>query len=290
MAETVFLAAVAEYLKTGVALAPAPATIGIADPVAVNELPAIGLSLEAVRRLGSGLGERAALITDGALPWRATIDLANPVLPDEPGFSLLSADRRQLVLPHGGLRQADGGDGPLGASDLKVTVAGAARTLVAGPPGANEYRVDPLVGTLTFGAPLPAAGNVVADYVLGQWERRTVEIEGVLRLTVWAGVASAAGDLSSAAVDALMAAPQVGLKGLRKIAVTELGTVTAPDTLHADARARSARFTFQYTHEINRPDSSGGIIQRVPITSRTAAITVDRATGTLQTTLISETS
>jgi len=290
MAETAFLAAVASFLKDGVRLVPAPAMTGVSDPVAPTDLPAIVLSLEDVQRLGSGLGERSALITDGALPWRATIDLANPVLPDEPGFSLLSPDRRQLVLPHGGLRQADGGEGPLGAGDIAVTVAGAARTLVMAAPGANEYRVDPVVGTLTFGAPLPPAGPVVVDYVLGQWERRSVEIEGAMRLTALAAAAGDAAALSDAAVDALLASPRAGIPGLRKISVAELTPVAPPDTLRGNARARSARFSFQYTHEINRPDSSGGIIQRTPITSRLSVITVDRTAGVIQTTLVSETS
>lgn len=293
MAESAFLNTVADYLRDGVALLPAPALSGVAEPVAADELPAVVLALETVRRLGSGLGERAVLISDGALPWRATIDLAAPFLPGEPGFSLLSPDRRTLILPHGGLRQRDGSEGPLSAPDLQVSVAGAPRTLVAGAPNAGQFRVDPLSGQLLFGAALPATGLVVADYVLGQWERRTVELEGSLLLAVWAANAVAATTLSTAAVDALFAAPQAGIPGLRKLALTELGPVVAlqdngPPAFRA--RVRRARFTFQYTHEINRPDSSGGVIQRIAISSRLEALHINPLSGLVELALSTENS
>jgi hypothetical protein len=286
MAESAFLTAIADFLRNDAGLP--TAAIGVAEPAQNADLPAIVLSLEAVRRLGGGLGERSAMITDGALPWTATIDLANPVLPQEPSFVLLSADRRQLVLPHGGLRQADGGEGQLGAADLSVTVAGAPRTVVNGAPGPNEVRADPLVGQLTFGTPLPAAGVVVVKYVLGQWERRVTNIAGTLRLDARAAAAVAVADLSVGAVNALLAAPRVGVRGLIKIALSDLSSVGAPDGTLADSRGRSARFSFEYEHEVNRPDSSGGVIQRVPITSRLNVVTVDRSSGAIVTALVTE--
>jgi hypothetical protein len=286
MAETAFLSAIADFLSAEAALA--AATVGVAEPAANTDLPAVVLSLEEARRLGGGLGERSALITDGALHWTATIDLANPVLPEEPSFVLLSADRLQLILPHGGLRQADGGEGPLGPADLSVTVAGAPRTVVNAAPGPNEVRADPLIGLLTFGAALPPTGDVVANYVLGQWERRVTNIAGTLRLDARAAAASAVADLSVAAVDALLAAPRSGIGGLIKIALSDLSSVGAPDATLASSRGRSARFSFEYEHEVNRPDSSGGVIQRVPITSRLNVVTVDPSNGTLVTGVVTE--
>jgi len=288
MAETEFLSTIANYLKTGANLSPTPALVDIAEPVQGTDLPAVVLSLDTVQRLGSGLGERSAMITDSALPWTATIDLANPVLPEEPTFVLLSPDRRQLILPHGGLRQADGGEGPLGAADLSVTVAGVARTVVNTPPGANEVRADPTVGLLAFGSPLPATGKVIANYVLGQWERRVTEITGVLRVDVRAASVSAVADLSAAVVTSLMQAPRVTIKGLRKIAVTELSSIGLPDSLRANSRGRTALFNFDYEHEVNRPDSSGGIIQHIPITSRLNVTQANTTTGEINTTLVTD--
>jgi hypothetical protein len=288
-AETAFLDAIADFLGTGAGLSPAPATVGAGEPAQNTDLPAVVLSLEEVHRLGAGLGERSAMITDGALPWTATIDLANPVLPEEPSFVLLSADRLTLILPHGGLRQADGGDGPLGPGDLSVTVAGGARTVVNHAPGPTEVRADPLIGQLTFGSALPATGKVVANYVLGQWERRVTEIAGTLRVFVRAGDAGTVATLSDAVVDALMGAPRVEVHGLRKIAVSDLSSIGVPDPTLAGSRGRSARFSFDYEHEINQPESSGGVIRRVPITSRLNVVAVDRITGAIVTGVVTET-
>jgi len=267
MAETEFLAAIADYLKNRAGLAPAPQTIGVAEPVQGTDLPAVVLSLDSVQRLGSGLGERSALVTDGALPWTVTIDLANPVLPEEPTFRLLSDDKTQLILPHGGLRQLEGAEGPLGPSDLQVTVAGTPITVVNTPPGAGEVRADPAIGLLTFGSALPATGDVVVSYVLGQWERRVTQIAGVMRVDVRAASVTAAAELSAAVVSALSQATHATIKGLRKISVTSLSSVGLPDAQRADSRGRVALFSFDYEHEVNRPESSGGVIQRIPITS-----------------------
>jgi len=280
-AESAFLVAVADFLATGAGLAPAPATVGMAEPAQGTDLPAIVLSLQQVARVGSGLGERSALITDGALLWTATIDLANPVLPEEPTFVLLSPDRRTLILPHGGLKQADGSDGPLGPVDLSVTVAGVARTVTNNAPGPNQVRADPLIGQLTFGSVLPATGNVVANYVLGQWERRVTEIAGTVRVDVCAAAANTTGDLSVAVVEALMQAQQMKIKGLRKIAVTDLSSIGVADATLANSRVRTALFSFDYEYEVNRPDSSGGVIQRVPITARLDVSIEEKITGNI---------
>lgn len=287
-AETAFLDAVADFLATGAGLSPTPGSVGAGEPAQTADLPAVVLSLEEVHRLGAGLGERSATITDGALLWTAIIDLANPVLPEEPTFRLLSEDRLTLILPHGGLRQGDGGEGPLGPGDLSVTVGGTARTVVNTAPGPNEVRADPLIGQLTFGSPLPATGKVVANYVLGQWERRVTEIAGTLRVDVWAANATAVAGLSTTVVDALMAAPQVEIRGLRKIAVGDLTSICVPDATRVNARGRTARFSFDYEYEINRPDSSGGVIRRVPITSRLNVVTADRFTGVVATAVVTE--
>jgi hypothetical protein len=288
VAETAFLGQLAAFLQAA-GLQPAPASIGASEPVAAAALPAIVLWLDEVRRLGGGLGERAALVTDGALPVTARIDLANPVLPEEPAFRLLSEDRLTLVLPHGGWVKADGLPGPLSSADLQVSVAGAARTVVNAAPAADQVRPDASIGTLLFGAPLPATGIVQATYVLGQWERRVVPIAGTLQIDVRATAAGDVEALSGAVIDALGGGTALP-RGLRKIALARLSSIGAavPGTL-ADSRGRSLRYTFEYDHEINRPDSSGGVIRRIPITTRLLATTVEEASGAIVTTVFSET-
>lgn len=269
MSETAFLAAVESFLA-GAGLAPAPATIGPFEPAAAGDLPAVILSLGEVRRLGAGLGERASMITDGALAVRATIDLADPVLPEEPTFRLLSDDRLTLILPHGGQVRMDGSTGPLGPQDIQVQVqvqvAVASLTVVAGTPQAGEVRPDPTAGTLRFGAPLPPGGSVTADYFLGQWERRVTPLAGRLRVDVLAADAAALRAISDDIVERLLAgAADRSFRGLRGLALTDLDSIAGPDADRFGARARRLVFAFDYEHEVDRPDSSGGIIRRVPI-------------------------
>jgi hypothetical protein len=284
-AEDAFLTNLATFLQAA-GLTPAPARIGIAEPVAAGELPALVLSLETVQRRGGGLAEGATVV-EGALAVSARIDLANPVLPEEPSFVLLSADRLTLVLPHGGWVKADGSSGPLAAADLQVTVAGAPRTVVNAAPGPAEVRPDATVGTLLFGAALPAAGLVEATYFLGQWERIVTPIAGTLRIDVRGADAGAVGTLGSAVLGVLVGRG-TPMGGLRKIALGQLGSVAAPDTALANSRGRALHFAFEYDHEENTPASSGGVIRRVPITSRLEALTVDRASGAIQIDVIEE--
>ncbi len=287
-AETALLAALAAHLAQPGRLTPAPALLGAAEPAAPAELPALVLSLPELQRLGAGLGERASLVT-GALAVTARIDLANPVLSQEPTFRLLSDDRRTLVLPHGGWVRADGLGGVLSAADLQVTVAGAPRTVVNAAPGAGEVRPDAAVGTLLFGAPLPAAGLVSATYFVGQWERRMALISGRLCIDVRDATAAAVQQLSAALLDAMDDAAALP-PGLRKVALLSLSAIAAaPATALTPSRQRQACFSFEYEHLIDRPDSSGGVIRRIPITTRLAAMAVDPANGAITTTLTTET-
>ena len=281
MPEVGFLAAVAAYLSGPAGLVPPPGTVGFGVPVNGNVLPLLSLSLAMVNRLDIGLGGGLTEVSQGALPVTATIDLAQPVLPGPEPLQLLDATRRLLTLPHGGLIRADGLNGPLGPADIAVTVAGQSRTLTAGPPGAGQYAADPLVGQLAFGAALPPGGALVARYNLGIWERATTLIEGTLDLGIWDSDLGRLGTISTAAVRALLQAASGPLPGLRRIALTALGEVAAPQTAAPRARMRPARFAFQYEHRVDTPASSGGIIRRVPITSRLAGFLRDPASGGL---------
>jgi hypothetical protein len=262
---TEFLRVIADYLLNDAGLNPVPESVGIADPVVSGELPAIVLSLTRIRRLGNGLGERSQLINDGALPWTVRIDLANPVLPEEPSFRLLSADRRELILPHGGLVRADGSRGPLLPPDLSVSVAGNSLTVVDGIPAGNQVRADPQVGRLFFATQLPEIGNVTANYFLGQWEQRVSRIAGMLRVSVRDTDALVVRDLSAAVVDALEPQGAMAVAGLKEMNLITLGNIQPPDSALANSRARVAVLSFEFELQINRPESSGGIILRIPV-------------------------
>jgi hypothetical protein len=254
-----------EALVGGLALTPAPALIGVVEPADANDLPALVLAIEQNERLGNGLGERSLLVTQGALAWHADINLANPVLASDPSFSLLSADRKQLTLPHGGLVRKDTSTGPLTAVDIQVTVNDASRTLVGAAPAAGQFSADPISGTLTFGDALPPTGTVHADYFLGQWEQRIVRSQGVLRLSVFAADAAAVRDLSDTVLSALGDSGPAPLPGLSQFAVAEIGSVGGAEPPLPGVRRRIVRFRFVFEQEVNMPDSSGGIIRRIPV-------------------------
>jgi hypothetical protein len=285
-AETALIAALAAYFARPGLLQPAPATAGAAEPAAQADLPAVVMSLPEVRRLGAGLGERASLVT-GALRVQAVVDLANPVLPEDPTFNLLSPDRRTLVLPHGGWVRADGLDGLLSGADLQVNVAGGARTVVNAAPGAGEVQPDGPTGALLFGAALPAAGTVQADYFIGQWERRMTPIAGRLQLAVHAAAAADVAALSGALLDA-MDDTEALPAGLHKVALLSLSAIGPTDPLRAGSRARLLSNSFEYEHQIDRPDSSGGVIRRIPITSHLQSTAIEPASGAITTTLTTE--
>ena len=281
MAEVAFLEAVRAYLAGPAGLSPAPGTVGFATPVAGDALPLISLALASVARLDVGLGGGTTEVSEGALQVTSTIDLASPVLPGPEPLPLLDAARQVLTLPHGGLIRADALDGALGPGDLAVTVDGAPLTLVAGTPEADEFRADPQIGQLTFGDALPATGTLVATYHLGTWERATTLIRGTLDLAVWDTDLAQLAGVSGAAVRALLAGADGALPGLRKIRLDSLGEIGAPQDAQPPARRRPARLAFEYEHVVDAPVSSGGIIRRIPITSRLAAFVRDPATGAL---------
>ncbi|MDQ2948836.1 MAG: hypothetical protein M3Y27_23320 [Acidobacteriota bacterium] len=265
MVEIAFLDVILQYLTTGAALAPAPATIGIAEPTTQADVPAVVLSLESIGHPANGLGERSVVMT-GALVWTASIDLTNPVLPQEPGFRLLSDDRLTLILPHGGLVRADGTEGALGPTDISVKVGGVSRPAVNVPPVGNQVRPDPLVGQLLFGTALPPAGIVEARYNIGQWEQRVSRATGALRLAVRASDITTVKNLSNSVMLALQE-PLTPIPGLRALRLTSLASISAAEQVLPNSFGRTLIYSFEFEQEINRPESSGGIIRRIPVTA-----------------------
>lgn len=265
MVETDFVDALSLYLNRPGLLQPAPASVGISDPIQNSDLPAVVLSLQNLARLGSGLGERSTVITGGALSTQASIDLANPVLAEDASVNLLSADRLQLTLPHGGLVRADGTVGALSGANLVVTAAGVSRPVVTETPTGLQVRADPLIGRLVFATALPASGLLTGQYFLGTWEQRVFRLSGTVQVTVWGASPSVVTGLSTSVIAALETTGPIGLQGLQELRLEELGTITSPSTAFPTARARVIRFGFEFEGEVNLPESSGGIIQRIPI-------------------------
>jgi hypothetical protein len=279
MAETAFLTAVQSYLQSALQN-PAPALIGVAEPETVGQLPAVVLSLESTERAANGLGERSTLITDGALQWTVTIDLANPVLPEDPTVRLLDNARLKLILPHGGQVRQDASTGPLGPADLSVNVAGTDIAVVTGAPAPGRVSADPTVGQLTFGSALPAAGIVTVTYFLGQWEQRVIRFKGVLRADACGANADAGTSFADAIVAALTSADaKTAITRLLRIELNALSSVGAPEQ-PTGLRRRTARFSFDFESEDNRPDSSGGVISRVPINVKLSVAAANRGTVT----------
>jgi hypothetical protein len=267
--------------------------VGAVVPNAAADLPAIVLSLDETTRIRVGLGERSELMT-GALPVRATIDLASPFLPTDPTFSLVDAPRTHVVIPHGGLVLGDGSDAldPLSPTDCDVLLDGNPVDIVPGAPGPNEVQVDPVVGQLTFGTPLPNAGTLEVDYFLGQWERRVERASGVLRVDACAATGADAERLGADVVRRLLpdptAAPDPNLLAL---SLTELSRVVARPAPPSPATffRRRARFAFDYQLPVDRVESSGGVIRRIPITTRLLAQRTDARTGAVVTEIVVET-
>jgi hypothetical protein len=170
-------------------------------------------------------------------------------------------------------------DGALGPADIAVTVAGAARTLVAANPQAGQFVVDGLTGQLSFGAALPAAGEVVANYHLGQWERRTFLIAGELAVTVRASEPADVATLT-AAIGRALAGPN-RLSGLKRLSLLAIGAIEPGQENLGDTRGQTARYAFEYEHIANAPASSGGVIQTTPITTKLRLLRRDAATGAL---------
>ncbi len=205
----------------------------------------------------------------GALRWTATIDLANPVLADEPTFVLLEATRLKLMLPHGGQVRRDGSPPPLAAADINITVGGLARTLTTGAPAGNQFSIDATIGTVTFGSALPPTGMLVAEYFLGQWEQRLARIAGTLRIDVCAASVNDVRKIAEGIVSALEAPlARTTIGGLYALSVRGIGSVGPRVPEFANSHRRTLRFAFVYEAEINRPDSSGGIIKQIRLIGR----------------------
>lgn len=262
MALTTLLDLVREFLQAN--LSPAPALIGDGYPIEANQLPAVTISLSGVTQPLRGVGRLPAPTLRGALPVQTTLDLADPVVtfPDEV-VNLLSGDRRTVSLPHGPLVREDGTPTqPWGAGDIDVTVGPTTFTPVEDTPGAGEVQVLPEVGQLVFASPLPAAGTLLIDSFVGEWEVRTARYQGLLTLEVFAADLTGVNALSRQ-LDA--AFEESSIPGLQQVSAASWGPVGAPDDLRGASRGRALTYRFDYELIEPKLAAGGGLITKFTV-------------------------
>ena len=250
------------------AISPAPALVGATYPTAVEDLPAVVVSLTGVEQRLRGLGKLPAPSMTGALAVTTTVDLTNPVatFPDAI-VDLLSVDRKTLTLPHGPLVAADGTTTTFAGTDLHVTLGATTFTVVDTAPGAGEVQPDPDLGVLRFGAALAATGTLVADYFVGEWEVRTERYQGVLLVETFAADADAVDTLSRAVETALLVPAGTPLAGLNQIDPTSWEAIEEAGDGRAHARGRALGFAFDYELVEPHIGAGGGLISTVSVSS-----------------------
>lgn len=238
-------------------------------PAAPADLPRITVSvLDATSALRS-LGEVPGPPQTGALRVDTRVDLADPVLhlPDEQ-VTLLSADRRVLQIPHGGVVRADGSDEPpFGPGDLLVRRGATTFTPVHAPPTAGQVQLDIAAGTLTFPDPLPGTGTVELGYFVGLWEVRVERFAATMLVDVAHTVPADHADLTAAVEDALARPQWPRGSAMRSIEPTALSASTQIPGL-PDARTR--RLSYRVDVERIEPviTTSGGPIRLVDVPVR----------------------
>jgi hypothetical protein len=266
MALAALIDGLSTYLES--AISPAPALVGAAYPTVTGDLPALVLSVSGVQQRLQGIGRLPAPSESGALAVTTALDLAHPVatFPDAV-VTLLSNDRLTLTLPHGPLVAADGTTTTFGAGDLHVTLGATTFNVVTTAPGPGDVQPNPDLGTLRFGAALPATGTLTARYFVGEWEVRTDRYQGVLVVEAFAADAAGVDTLSRAVETALLEPTGAPPAGLNQIEPTSWHAIDEAGTTRAQSRGRALGFTFDY--ELIRPQlgAGGGLISTVSVSS-----------------------
>jgi hypothetical protein len=254
-----------------------PMLLGGAYPTAAEHLPAVTLSIaDAAERL-PGVGRIPAPTAQGALRIEETFSLADPVLafPGDP-VSIVSDDRRTVIIPHGPVVREDGtADQPFAVGDFRLVVNGTPFTPVSEPPGAQEVRVVPLVGELHVADPLPASGTLALGYFVGEWEVRTFRYAGALSVEVFGAEAGEVDALSRQVETALREAPEGRVHGLSVLSATAWGPVGGGLPAPGEALRRQFRYRFDYELIEPRLGTAGGPIQTIAVTSSQGPETFD---------------
>lgn len=263
---------------------PDAVTVADAHPAAAGDLPAVTVSLFDTSQRLEGIGRTPRGPRRGALEIHDRVDLAHPVLRiDGDEVDLLSPDRRELVLAHGPVVQADGSEPPpLSGDDLTVVVANDPVTVVTADPQAGEVRADADLGRLVFGSALPVAGTVVVDYRIGVWDVENVRFEGTLALDVYDDDSAATTALARQVAGAL-SRPSDSFPRLRP---ASWGAAAAFRPEQGPVR-RTLRLTYAFDFDLESPSlpTGGGVIRRVEVAgqhdSETENFDVPTAAGAL---------
>jgi hypothetical protein len=240
-------------------------------PAEVGDLPRVTISVLDAERPHIGIGGTPRAPEVGALEVQATVDLADPVI-DVGGESIRLVDpsRRTLILPNGPLVTAAGTtEGPYTAADLSVVDPGGAYAVVSAEPAGRQVRPDPDAGTLRFGQPRPAAGDLVVDYRIGRWEVESLRYLGHVEVEVTAVTGTALATLAR-----LVATALDDLGGSFERLVPTAWGAAEPGLLGEDDVVRH-RHQHLFAYERQQPvvPTGGGIIRLVDVTSRSDSAT-----------------
>lgn len=252
---------------------PTPLTeLGGVRPTDALQLPAVVLSVGSARARLAGIGNmpRVLAATDGgtALPVSSTIDLADPVLRfTDDSVELLSSDRRVLQMPHSPLVTQSGGEPPIPASDLTISVAGAPISLVTGTPTAGEASVQPAAATLTFGEPLPPTGELALTYYIGRWDVRARRFDGELTLEVVAATAAEVDGISREVAAVLEPERATAVTGVLRLSPLSWGAVGPVSAGLPTALSQALRYRVEYEHQEPIIPTGGGLIATVAVDS-----------------------
>ncbi|WP_158770376.1 hypothetical protein [Paraglaciecola sp. L1A13] len=264
MAVLAFMQQMQSYLTVEPLLS--SATVGVALPIINTDLPAIVLSLDNLQIPSVGLGQHTEIVS-GALAVQTSIDLSDPLLNDGSGLSLLSPDRMMATLQHGGLVDSEGSSTALTTADIQVDINGIPLILNQNSPRDDEFSVSALQGQLVLGRPLPPLGTLTASYFIGQWQRIVEQLSGDLTTLVVSSSSAVSESLSNAVINVVSSAHQ-NISGLRQLNLNQLSAVNAFDMGATPASQRVLAWRFTFEHIVNKPESSGGIIQRIILRTR----------------------
>lgn len=252
--------------RLGAALGPG-VTVSDATPTTIDELPAVVLSITDAQQVLVGVGRMPRGTRSGALPVTIAVDLAAPVLDLGGGETLLliSANRRELTIPHGPLVKADGTDDTAFTTADATANDGADFAIVDGTPLGRQFQVDPTAGIFRFGANLKSTGTLSVTYHVGQWDVTVNRFQGDLGIHVVTANSAQTRTTARLVADALaLAQPDVRVAPLAwgAVLVDSVGPQQNPTS------AAGQVLTYRFDSELELPilPSGGGVISRIPVT------------------------
>lgn len=238
--------------------------IGYISSDATN-LPGLSLALENCSRDTSITASGTIQITNGALPWHCSIDCSAPFIDGDTSFSLISNDRKELILPFGDLVKKDGGRLPLESSDITIALNDTLFNIVTNnTPANNEAYIDPRQGKIFLGSPLPPRGTIDVNFYLGQFQRSMYKIKGALLLKLFTSNAEDIEQLHNEVLAELfMDDGRCKVSGFEALEIRSLGQIESIELQDKEIFTQEMQLPFTYTGTIDKPDSSGGIIEKV---------------------------